>query len=260
MWSFENVAIISFTFIFAGYVKGIIGLGLPSVSLALLTATLGLKDAMTIMLIPTFCTNILQGVIGGNFIFIIKRFSTLIITAATGTWFATGILARSDAILLSGLLGLSICSYASISLFTPQIPAPDKHEKWLSPIIGVISGLLTGLTGSFIMPGVIYLQATRMPRDMLIQAMGVIFSVATLSLAVSLGGHNLLPKETIIISTFALIPALTGMRLGQITRKMIPEKKFRLVFFIGLLLLGSYIITKVFLYKDTHILNINAFF
>jgi uncharacterized membrane protein YfcA len=253
MWSLEHIGIITITFFIAGTVKGVIGLGLPSVSLALLTATLGLKDAMAIILIPTLCTNILQSLVGGHFKFIVKKFSFLMLTAAIGTWFAAGILAKSDALLLSGLLGLSISSYAGVSLFTPQIIPPGKHEKWLSPTVGAVNGFLTGLTGSFIMPGVLYLQAIGMPRDVLIQAMGIIFTAATLSLAISLGGHNLLPFEILVISTVALIPAFFGMGFGQLIRKNIPEKKFRQIFFIGLLFLGFYIIIKVITHGQSHV-------
>ncbi len=250
MWSIENILIVTVTFLIAGSVKGVIGMGLPSVSLALLTATLGLKDAMAIMLIPTFCTNILQSVVGGHFRFVTKKFATLMITAAIGTWFAAGILAKSEAALLSGLLGLSILSYAGVSLFTPQIPPPGKHERWLSPVIGGISGFLTGLTGSFIMPGVVYLQAIGLPRDVLIQAMGVVFTTATLGLAIALGGHDLLPPETVMVSTAALIPAFAGMWFGQKIRRRIPEPQFRRVFFTGLSFLGIYIIIRALLREE----------
>ncbi|MBT7954282.1 MAG: sulfite exporter TauE/SafE family protein [Rhodospirillaceae bacterium] len=247
MPSTETLIIITVTFLISGSVKGVIGLGLPSVSLALLTATLGLKDAMAIIIIPTFCTNVLQGLVGGHFKFVTKKFASMMILAAIGTWFAAGILAKSEAALLSGLLGLSVCSYAGVSLFTPQLPPPGKHENWLSPIVGAFSGFLTGLTGSFIMPGVIYMQAVGLPRDTLIQAMGVVFTAATIGLAVALGGHDLLPLETVILSTIALIPAFAGMWFGQKVRKRIPEAQFRRVFFIGLLALGIYIIGRALL-------------
>jgi len=257
MWSLEIILTITVTFLIAGSVKGLIGLGLPSVSLALLTATLGLKEAMVIMLIPTLCTNILQGAVGGHFSYVVKRFASLIVTAAIGTWFAAGIMAKSEAALLSGLLGISICAYSGVSLFTPQIRPPGENEKWLSPIVGTFSGFLTGLTGSFIMPGVVYLQAVGMQRDVLIQAMGVIFTAATIALAVSLGGHDLLPLETVIISTGALIPAFVGMGLGRMIRKKISETQFRRVFFIGLFFLGFYIISKAAIHDKFQEIFIN---
>mgnify|MGYP001596073982 CR=1 FL=1 len=257
MWSLENILIITVTFLIAGSVKGLIGLGLPSVSLALLTATLGLKDAMTIMLIPTFCTNILQGLVGGHFRFVVRKFASLMITAAIGTWFAVGIMARSETILLSGLLGISICAYSGFSLFNPQIRPPGDNEKWLSPIIGIFTGFLTGLTGSFIMPSVVYLQAVDMHRDVLIQAMGVIFTAATIALALSLGAQNLLPVETVIISTGALIPAFIGMGFGRLIRIKISATQFRRVFFSGLFFLGFFMISRVVKNKEFQEIFIN---
>ena len=250
MWSPEHIGIVTLIFLLSGLVKGVIGFGLPSVSLALLTATFGLKDAMAIMLIPTLCTNVLQSLMGGHLTFLLKKFGSLIIAAAVGTWLAAGLLAKSDAALLSGLLGLSLASYAGFSLFTPQIKPPGVHEKWLSPLIGAISGLITGLTGSFIMPGVLYLQAIGLPKNVLIQAMGIIFTAATLSLAISLGGHGLLPIRVLLISTIAIIPAFIGMGIGRLVTKRLPENQFRKIFFIGLLLLSCYIIAKALTHTD----------
>ena len=54
-------------FIIAGTVKGVIGLGLPAISLALLTAAIDLPSAMSLMLVPSLITNIWQAVVGGEF-------------------------------------------------------------------------------------------------------------------------------------------------------------------------------------------------
>ena len=42
------------TFLLAGLVKGVIGLGLPTVSLAILTVALDLPSAMVLLLVPSF--------------------------------------------------------------------------------------------------------------------------------------------------------------------------------------------------------------
>ena len=54
------------TFLIAGTVKGVIGLGLPTVSLALLTVALGLPEAMNLLLVPSFVTNLCQAMVGGH--------------------------------------------------------------------------------------------------------------------------------------------------------------------------------------------------
>ena len=244
MWESEIVVIVAATFLLAGFVKGVIGLGLPTVSLGLLTAALGLKDAIALMLIPSFATNLWQALAGKETLSILKRIWTLLLAACVTIWIGSLFLARSDGILLSGLLGLSLCAYATFSLATPQIPPPGKREVWLSPAIGTANGVLTGLTGSFVVPGVPYLQALGMPRNDFVQAMGILFTVSTVALGVAMAGHNLLPKELSLLSAAALIPAFAGMAIGQWVRGKLSESSFRRVFFGSVLVLGVYIMIR----------------
>ena len=73
IWSLELLVLVTLTFLLAGTVKGVIGMALPTVSLGVLAAILGLKDAIVLMLVPSFVTNVWQGVIGGYFLPLFKR-------------------------------------------------------------------------------------------------------------------------------------------------------------------------------------------
>ena len=244
MWTPESLLIIGLTFLIAGLVKGVIGLGLPTVSLALLTATLGLKPAMALLLLPSFVTNVWQGMAGKEFLSIARRLWTLLVAVCVGTWLGVHVLANSDTALLSALLGVLLGVYSTLNLVQPRVPSFGKSEIWLSPMIGGINGVLTGMTGSFVVPGVLYLQALALPRDALIQAMGILFTISTVALAVSLSDHRLLSMELGALSTVAIIPALIGMVVGQKVRQRLSETVFRKVFFISLLLLGVYIVLR----------------
>lgn len=246
MWSPDILIIVTATFLLAGFVKGVVGLGLPTVALGLLTATLGLKEAMALMLIPSFATNLWQGVVGGAFTELLRRLWTLLAVACVAIWIGAGLLARADAALLSGILGFTICLYATVSLATPQIPAPGRRERWLSPLVGAINGGLTGITGSFVVPGVAYLQALGLPRDQFVQAMGILFTVSTVALGVALSGHRLLPLELGALSGASLLPAAIGMVIGQRIRQRLSEQRFRQVFFSALIVLGVYIVVRAF--------------
>ncbi len=244
MWTPESLIIIGVTFLIAGLVKGVIGLGLPTVSLALLTATLGLKPAMALLLLPSFVTNVWQGMVGKEFLSITRRLWTLLVAVCVGTWLGVYVLANSDTALLSALLGVLLGVYSALNLVQPRVPSFGKSEIWLSPMIGGINGVLTGMTGSFVVPGVLYLQALALPRDAFIQAMGILFTISTVALAVSLGDHRLLSMELGALSTGAIIPAIIGMVVGQKVRQRLSETAFRKVFFISLLLLGVYIVLR----------------
>lgn len=244
MPALESFAIVGLTFLIAGSVKGVTGLGLPSVSLALLTATLGLKAGMAILIVPSFVTNVWQALVGGHLQEILRRIWGLLVAICIATWLAAGILAKADADLLAGLLGVVLCIYALCGLMRFEPASSGRNETWLSPIVGLVSGFLNGLTGSFVVPGVLYLQSLRFPRDGFIQSMGVLFTVSTIALAAALRKEQLLSRELLILSAAGVVPAIAGMVLGQIVRRRLSEDAFRTVFFAALLALGTYIAVR----------------
>jgi uncharacterized membrane protein YfcA len=239
-----TLGLVTITFLAAGGVKGVIGLGLPTVSLALLTVTLGLQPAMALLLVPSFVTNLWQAAIGGNGRIIIARIWPFLVAATVTVWIGASALTRVNVAVLSGLLGVILVAYSLISLNGLQVSIPKRSEVWAGPIVGAINGVLTGMTGSFVVPGVLYLQAIGLPRDLLIQAMGILFTASTVALAAALGGRNLLTFELGAISTAAVLPALVGMILGQRLRRKLSETWFRRVFFFSLLALGVYIVVR----------------
>ena len=77
---------------------------------------------------------------------------------------------------------------------------------------------------------------------MLIQSMGILFTVSTLSLIFSLYGNEFLNLELGIWSFFSVVPAIIGMVIGQRIRKGLSEKTFRKLFFLIILAIGTYIV------------------
>lgn len=233
--------IVALTFLLAGFVKGVTGLGLPAVSLAILTVALGLQPAMAILLAPSFVTNVWQSLAGGHLGAILRRIWSLLLAVCAATWLGVGVLAMAGSDLLAGVLGLLLCSYAVLGLVQLDPPSPGRSEPWLSPLVGAVSGVLNGMTGSYVVPGVLYLQALRLPRDAFIQAMGVLFAVSTVALGFALHDRRLLSADLAMLSAGAVVPAFIGMVAGQMVRQRLSEAMFRGVFFAILLVLGAYI-------------------
>lgn len=230
------------TFLLAGMVKGVIGLGLPTVSLALLTVAFDLPSAMALLLVPSFVTNLWQALAGAHTREVALRIWPFLLMATVTVWIGAAALTRVDLALLTALLGVLLVSYALLSLGGVRLAIPLRHESWAGPLIGSANGVLTGMTGSFVVPGVMFLQAIGLPRDRLIQAMGMLFTVSTLALGAALQQANFITVQHGLLSAGAVLPALAGMVLGQRLRARLSEQRFRTVFFIALLLLGAYII------------------
>ena len=118
---------------------------------------------------------------------------------------------------------------------------PQEQEVTLSVVFGAINGALTGLTGSFMVPSVLYMQALGFPKDMLIQAMGFFFALSTLMLTISLGSNDLIDLQQARLSVFALLPSFIGVYVGRWTRDQVDEESFQKLFLLAVLALGAYL-------------------
>lgn len=238
------IIIIVVTFLIAGLVKGIIGLGLPTISLAILVASFDLTTAMALLIMPSLVTNLWQAAVGGNLAYLLKHLWPFLLTASLTIWIGALALSVIDLNRLSILLGALLIIYALVSLSGFRLRINPAFEPWTGSTCGVFNGLLAGMTGSFVFPGVMYLQSLKFDRHQLVQAMGILFSLSTLMLAVALQSNQLLSIQSGSLSILAVIPALMGMWVGQTIRNKLSEQRFRLVFYYAVLLLGIFIVFR----------------
>ncbi|HEV7915160.1 MAG TPA: TSUP family transporter, partial [Albitalea sp.] len=145
-------------------------------------------------------------------------------------------------------LGGALCAYAGLGLLSVRWCVAPRHERWLSPLVGLSTGLVTAATGVFVIPAVPYLQALGLEKEELVQALGVAFLVSTLALAASLNHGGALQPAALGASLLALLPALAGMGLGQWLRGRVAAALFRQLFLLSLLLLGAYLVLRALLF------------
>jgi uncharacterized protein len=247
MLNYEVLALVGFAFLLGGLVKGVIGLGFPVVVLALLATTIGLKEAIALLIVPGIVVNLWQALSGGAFLVLLKRLWPLLITTVMGIWLGVYVLSLVDPSKLIVVLGVLLFSYAVFSLTRAQIPPPGKHEFWLSPLMGAIGGVVCGVTGSYLVPGAIYVQALGFSRDRFIQAIGIVFVVLSIALGISFWQLNLMELQSGAISVMAMVPLIVGLFFGQRLRYRLSEEVFRKVFFTALMLVGIYMVGRILL-------------
>jgi uncharacterized membrane protein YfcA len=232
------------TFFFAGIIKGVVGLGLPTFSLAVLTVFADLPTAMAILVAPSLVLNFWQAVSGDSFKIILVKCWPFMICATVTVLVGAALFLSLEVNQLSAFLGCLIVLYAITGLFGFQIPVSKTRSKWLGAVFGILNGLFTGLTGSFVVPGVMYLKSLGLNRDQFVQSMGILFTLSTLALLIGLQQNNLFTKEFGEISFYAIVPAIIGMSLGKRVREYFSEKVFNQIFFCVLFVLGAYIVAS----------------
>lgn len=231
-------------FFCGGLVKGVVGMGLPLTSIALMTTVLDLRLAVPLLVVPILATNVMQAIRGGRFLELFRRYWLMIVTAVFGIWAGVSALYRIEMSYLLITLGAVVGGYSLINLFSLRLSMSEKSIPLISPIVGFLSGVLAGTTGSVGVPVAIYYQALGMAKDVFIQAVGIQFLFTGIIMAIALTHEKGLNAETLPISALAMIPAFLGMAAGQWVRGKVSEDHFRTCLWIFLLLIGLNLIRK----------------
>src|SRR5688572_14300876 len=163
-YSAGAIALIAFAFVLAGLVKGVLGMGLPTVAMGLLALAMPPAHAAAVLVVPSLVTNVWQLTAGPNVSGILRRFGWMMLAICVGTWLGIGFLAgASKAATMT--LGIVLAVYGLSGLVSLRFSVPARLEPWLSPPIGFATGVLTGATGVFVIPAVPYLASLDIDRE-----------------------------------------------------------------------------------------------
>lgn len=240
----ETLGIATVAFIIAGFVKGVVGFGFPIIALIILTLSIGLLDALAIVVIPTLVINIWQAFSGKYLKIILGRMWRYFLVAVAFIWITSDYLKVVDIDWLTMLLGTVLFVFALSRLFNFHITVAPQYESVLAVPLAAVNGILTGLTGSFMVPSVLYMQAIGFRGDLLVQAMGVFFTISVFTLAISLRRNDLISADQAQLSTLALVPSIIGLLAGRWARRQIDEERFQRIFLLAVLVLGGYIVIR----------------
>lgn len=232
------IAIIILVFVLAGIVKGVIGMGLPTVAVALLSMIMPPQEAAAILLVPSFVTNVMQLFTGPRLRHLLQRLFPLVLGVFLGTWSAALLGIGQSTNIATGFLGAALVVYGVLGWRNAVFSVSGSAERILSLPVGAATGFITAATGVFVIPAVPFIQALGLEKDDLVQALGICFTASTIALGATLSGTGKLQAAHGTFSMLAVVPALSGMWLGQFLRGKISVSLFRRCFFAGLLFIG----------------------
>jgi uncharacterized membrane protein YfcA len=235
------LVLIAAAFLLAGFIKGVLGLGLPTVAMGLLAVTMPPGQAIAIVIVPAIVTNIWQTFVGGYFRDIIRRLWPLMVGTVIGIWLNGGLLTGPYAAYGTVVLGVLLVVYAIVGLNKLSFKVARHNEKWIGGIVGLVTGVISAATGVQVIPSMPFMQAIGMERDELVQALGVFFTTATVALAFNITAAGLLTSATALPGAVAMAASFAGMFTGQAVRTRMQPELFRRWFLISMILLGLYL-------------------
>ena len=223
-------------FVLAGGVKGITGMGLPTVAVSLLGLWMAPAQAAALLVLPSLATNVSQ-CRGPHTRRLLARLWPAWLALAAVTVWSPGMGASPWPVDARVLLGAVLVAYGLWGLCRPALADLSASPTWLGALAGALTGFVTAATAVFVMPLVPYLQSLRLDKEAMVQALGLSFTVATLALAIRLRTF----AEGMLLSwpsALALGAALAGLRLGARVRERISGPAFQRALFTVIIGLG----------------------
>lgn len=244
MPDFSLIIIVMIALFVAGGVKGVIGLGLPLTAISIIGAVVDLRTAIAYIAIPVVATNLYQAFDGGRTAEMLRKYWVINLCSVAGTVVGTQILFIVDPRILITLLGGVVIFYVAINASRFRIRISDRAAPWAAPPLGILSGLLTGTTGSVGIPIALYLQARDVDKESFLRAIALTFLISSSVLVLALLEKGAINRESAIISAVSLVPAFAGMAVGQRLRGRLSEDRFRVFVFMFLLIAAVNLIRK----------------
>ena len=228
-------------FILAGLVKGTVGFGLPTIGIGLGALISDIPTAMMLILVPTFFTNIVQVVSAGSLRHVIQKAWVFLLGSVLLVPLGLWAVVLLPAFPFERLLGLSILLYSLASLkgFNPVMAM--EHNAKLGFGLGLINSVLTGMTGSMSVPGVMYLRSLQLSKDDLLCAMGALFFISAIAMGASLWWFGKATNELSLLSVLMCVPVAIGVWVGMSIRKLLSEEQFKALFLWAFTALGAYL-------------------
>ena len=237
------VAVMCVVFLLGGFVKGVIGLGLPTVAMGLLSIAMPPAQAAATIVIPAVATNLWQILAGPALLALARRFALMMLATVAGTFATVEFLTQSTKLATAALGGVLV-AYGLLGFFPGRLEIAPRVERWLAAPVGLATGLINGATGVFVIPSLPYLSSLKLEREELIQVIGIHAFVCPVALGCALALHGEFRTGIAASSIIALLPALAGMYAGQHLRRRLNPEAFRRWFFAGLIGLGGYMVAR----------------
>lgn len=225
--STEEIAVAIAGLLVAGVVKGLTGIGFSTVALPFLMLAVGARSAMALVAIPAIVSNLTVVAGAGSLAPIARRFWPFYAASVPGIVLGTLVLEHVDARIAMELLALTTLAYVGLALAKPDLALPAGAEKALKVPAGWLNGVLTGLTGSQIMPLMPYMMALRLKPAEQVQAVNLAVTSASVVLAAALLHAGIMTPELALVSAAGAVPAIAGVAAGDAMRRWLSPSAFR---------------------------------
>lgn len=239
------IAIMTAALITGGIVKGVVAIGLPIVTIAILLNFMPPTTVLAIVVLPIVITNLWQSARAGNLMEPVRRFWAMTVCFVIFLFVGARLVVELDTRVLFGVLGTCVAIFSATSLLRPRVhPLQPRTEKWAGPLAGTLGGLLGGVSTIWGPPMMMYLMMLKLDKDTWVRTIGMIWFCGAVPLAIAYWQNGVLNPDNFWLSAYACVPSMIGIRIGETLRDRINQETFRKALLVILFIIGLNLIRR----------------
>lgn len=230
----------------AGIIKGAVGFAMPLVMVSGLSSIMDPKLALAAIIFPIVVSNALQTFRTGlapawQAAVEFRRYLLIVCCAIFVT--AQGVALIPDKVFYA-VLGVPVVILSIVQLLGVQLQIKPENRGWAEWLIGLVSGILGGMAGTWGPTTILYLLAINTPKARQFVVQGVIYGAGSVMLMLGHLNSGILNRETAPFSVLLLAPAMIGLWIGFQLYDRMDQALFRKATLVVLILTGLNLIRK----------------
>ena len=240
--SFEHASIIAAvacSLIVAGFLKGIIGVGMPIVALPLLSLFIDVKSAAMLLSMPLVFSNLPQALEGGKTGRCLMQLTPVLLGMIPGLFLGVRVLLALDANVARMIAGLVLIGVGGMTLLAPKLQLQPRLVLPAGIAFGFFGGILGGLAAMSGPLVFIFLLAKGLRGQAFTKEASLFLVVSSAFLAVLLTASREFSWIDVSVSTGAMLPVAVGMYAGQHMRDKIAPETFRKLVLTAVIAAGA---------------------
>jgi uncharacterized membrane protein YfcA len=239
-----TTALVAGALLFAAFVKGTTGFGFPLIATPTVTLLLDIRIAITILILPNLLMDVTQVFRDGFPYAILKRFRWMLGLTIIGVFLGTMVLVRLPFWVLNFCLGIMVILFVISNLLRFDFTISPRAEKILSPLFGLVSGFLNGMTNAAGPTLAIYLYSLKLEKRAFVKTVATIFVITKATQLVAISTWNLFNWNTLSLSIGVTLFVLLGFFAGLKTQDRVNQKTFNRGLLVLLSIIGMLLIVR----------------
>jgi uncharacterized membrane protein YfcA len=228
----------------AALIKGAIGFGFPTLGTPLLSLVMDVKAAVVVLLVPNIAMDGIQFARRGAPMATVRRFAILLVFGAVGTVVGTRLLVALSSGAATLILGAFIVTFVTLNVTGVAPRVPRRWEPWLSPVAGLVAGIVGGITNVPGTPLVMYFHALGLGKHEFVSSVAFTFVVYKIIQLGAVSYYGLLTPSRLGTSLLLTAVALGGFALGLRVQDRLEPRAFNRAVLVFLAALGVWLVAR----------------